>query len=224
MQNRVNDEYDFLPMLEDDNLFPNAEAFPTRDRHGDRNVTEEQEEGSERASSTTSSVAAPARRARRRKPIPLDHNLELRNADIARWSHEYVRNMRDTNQHKQQTRGTAGAKKNADFWVLGRGLGGFAAALGRESVPVPLQMFAGAGLLESLTGLRLTAAGAKHDREVGGDDVEDQDGRRSVRSRSDEDEVGRGADYLPAGDADDVPLYGDDVSGASIKDSQGSID
>lgn len=187
-------------------MHQDAEAFPTVE-HAPRPPSEEMN-----IDSPESSVIAPVRRARRRKVLPLDQNLELRNNDLANWSRDYVKNMQDATTAKHNTRSAHLAKANANFWVLGSGLAGIGKVLGPERIPEQLQMFAGDKLLEALIGLKLTTAGEKHAREE--EQADDADGEeRRVRSRTAETEIGRGdADMAEYADDDDLgPIYGDDV-------------
>jgi hypothetical protein len=100
--------------------------------------------------------------------------------------------MNDAIHQKQTVRAATIAKKNAEIWMLGAGDRG------------PLSMFAGAQLLEALTGVKLITAGDKRPRE---EDV-DTDGGRRVRSRGEpsSDEVGRGVQ-----DDGFMPMIGDDT-------------
>ena len=126
---------------------------------------------------TSEETTAPARRkVRKAKPINVDSNVELRNNDLARWVHNYVRIMQDAIQQKEASKALAVAKKNAEIWVLGQRDEG------------PLSKFSGAKLLEALTGVKLGHAGEKRPREE-----EDTDTDRRVRPRGEpsSDEVGR---------------------------------
>ncbi|TIA77131.1 hypothetical protein D6C76_05056 [Aureobasidium pullulans] len=171
-------------------------------------------EGDEAYSQTSAtSASAPAVRVRILKPLPQDQELELHNSDLQDWDREYLENQARASQHKLQNKIGTLARKNADFWVLQNGIGGLGMAyLGAEDhMPEPLRMFSGSALLEALTGIQLTVAGTKHARD---DQGEDEEGRR-VRARSDEDEVGRGADANDMANFD--AGFGDNTTDNSIE-------
>lgn len=114
--------------------------------------------------------------------------MELRNGDLARWNTDYLANMNEAIKHKQASRMAALAKRNAEYWVLGTGLGPLA-----QADRGPLDVFQGAKLLEALTGIKLGPSGEKRAR----DDGDETDNSRRVRSRGEpsSDEVGRGMMY-----------------------------
>ncbi|KAI5198926.1 hypothetical protein E4T39_06521 [Aureobasidium subglaciale] len=165
-------------------------------------------EGEEAQSQTSSTTAiAPAVRVRIPKPLPQDVELELHNSDLQDWDRDYLEHQSEVLRHKLQNKSVALARKNADFWVLQNGIGGLGMAYQgvEEHMPEPLRMFSGSALLEALTGIQLTVAGAKHARS---DEGEAHDEGRRVRVRSDDNKVGRGADVddaaiLDTGFADD---------------------
>lgn len=148
-------------------------------------------------------VDPPALRGKKKKTLKPDARQELSKHDIAGWAGNYLDQMQQVIRGKMQLRSNALAKKNADFWVLQNGVGGLSTVFGNEGIPEPLRMFTGASLLESLTGLKITAAGTKRAR---ADSVEQpesgvgEDGRR-VRDRSEEVELGRRDDDVMMEDA-----------------------
>ena len=175
-----------MQLQDDDYTFgQDAEAFPPR---AEERVQQQPQITSEE------SVEAPIRRRAgpTRKIIPLDATMELRNSELARWNQDYVANMNDALHHKNTNKAAALAKKNAEYWILGKGDEG------------PLSIFSGAKLLKALTGINLIT-GKKRAREEAGDTAAD----RHVRPRSDEpssDEVARRFE-----DDGFMPMMGDDT-------------
>jgi meiotic recombination protein REC8 len=190
-----------LPIL-GDNL-PEGEAFPvTSQRHPNDHEVEE----------SSSTVVAPARRKKRAaRTIPLDMTMELRNKDLADWNANYLQNMKEAARLKNQYRLTQVAKKNAEYYVWGAGIGGIGARLPSITVPSPFDRFIGDSFFELFTGVsRKGPAGTKRDRDSGIDDATQEESRR-VRQRTNEpeDEIGRGQEdegmFLPGGDDVELP-------------------
>jgi meiotic recombination protein REC8 len=147
---------------------------------------------------------------RKRRParvLPTDSRMELRNKDLADWNANYLQNMDAVIKSKKNSRVAQGAKKAAEYFVWGSGIGKFSHASANHSAPNPFAMFTGDALFELATGLsRTKVAGKKHDRDSGIDD-ETQAQSRRVRQKThapDDRELGRGLD-------DDMPLGADDV-------------
>ena len=182
-----------LPPMDDFALPEGETAFPTAGDATRQSViltsdlvrTEDEE--------PSSSAAAPMRRRPRQpKVIPPDATIELRNGDLARWNTDYLENMRDLVKTRMAPKMTAQAKKNAEFWTLGRGI------MNIGTIPEhPLaDLLAGDGLFQLITGIsRAQLAGQKHARDSGVEmtEGEDEEGRR-VRLRPDDDEAARGFD------------------------------
>lgn len=186
---------DSLPVYQDDVDMQDAEPFAPRtaaqQADADDPAAAQGEEAQSQTSSTT--AVAPAVRVRVPKPLPQDQELELHNSDLQDWDREYLDNQAMATQHKLQNKSLALARKNANFWVLQNGIGGLGSVYhgAEDCMPEPLRMFSGNALLEALTGIQLALAGTKHPRDVD----EDEDGQeRRVRSRNDDNEVGRAAD------------------------------
>lgn len=179
-----------LPMIGDDNILPEGEAFPTAQRsppailRGSSLARETEAELSSEALE-----AQQARRPRAPRVIALDQSIELRHGDLARWNTDYLSNMQQAGQTKLAHRLPLQARKNAEFWVLGAGLGGIGARP-TDGITNPLAAFAGAGLWEQITGQTLYA-GTKRDRDSG-IDTETEDAARRVRPRPSADDVFRG--------------------------------
>jgi len=153
---------------------------------------------------SSESFSAPLHRHRAARTIPTDAAIELRNKELADWNTNYRANMKAAARQKLQYRATAQAKKNAEHYVWGSGIGG----IGHRNFgpgPNPLDMFFGDGLFESITGLsRKKVVRAKHHRDSGIDETTQEESRR-VRQRTDEPETGRGDEddgfFMPSGDA-----------------------
>lgn len=98
---------------------------------------------------------APPRRAyqqRVRKTFPTDGSTTLRNTDLANSNSNYLANMAEARRQKQQNKQQTFVKKNADFWVLGSGIGSVGVGLGANDYPHPLSIFSGTELYKSLCG------------------------------------------------------------------------
>ncbi|KAJ5358184.1 hypothetical protein N7541_005342 [Penicillium brevicompactum] len=117
-----------------------------------------------------------ARRARKPKELFTDGATALRNLDLAQWNNEYVSNMADARKQKQQNKIPTISKKNAAFWVFGRGIGGVGTGLGKRREPHPLNQFSGEELLNAVCG---------HKRQPKRSHSPD-DSERRVRTRSEE--------------------------------------
>ncbi|OJD35613.1 rad21 rec8 n terminal domain-containing protein [Diplodia corticola] len=174
---------------EDDemSLLPEAEPFPSTRGHL-RSTSEHQ--GSEEVIDSSSVIQAPIRRRPRRRIIPMDETLELRNADLADWMNGYIDNMIEARRQKFTPTATMQAKRNAEYWVLGLGLGGIGAIVGNTGLAGPLDKFRGEALLLSL-GIIRNADKKRGHQSIDDQDKSDGDGRR-VRPRSEEEEIGRG--------------------------------
>lgn len=189
-----------LPILGDD--LPDAEAFSAAGHPGS--------DGFEVIQST-STVSAPMQRKRRApRVLPIDSRMELRNRDLADWNANYLENMDAILKAKKQGRAGQQAKKNAEYLVWGRGLGGIAEHYAGVNGPNPFEMFMGDNLFELATGIDRTKKSKKHDRDSGIDEATQNEARR-VRQRTGEprDEMGRGADddafFFPGGDEVELP-------------------
>ncbi|TKA65669.1 hypothetical protein B0A49_04986 [Cryomyces minteri] len=195
-----NDDYGNLPV---------GEAFPTA-------MGQVQRPGIARSSSAppadgdaSDTAGAPLRRKRKApKVIQMDQTMELRNGDLARWNTEYLQNMAEASKLKLYHKAPAIAKRNADFWVLGRGIGNIGSGLGHSGLKTPLDLFCGPRLLELLTGVSQSAAGQKHGREDEEDHRTDDSGRRVRPREEDGDQVGRGDVGMLD---DDMPMLDDGI-------------
>lgn len=189
-----------LPRLGDDDIvLPDAEAFPEMVHQAPAAT------GLLRSSSTIppeedsseSAMAPHSRKRRGPKELPTDMAQELRNADLAQWNNDYVANMTDAVNNKAQHQASSLAKKNATFWIAGAGIGGVGSGVGMSKFRSPLDMFAGAQLLEALTGLTQTVAGKKRARAEEGEHDSESEERRVRMKEDEDDQLGRGEDLIP---------------------------
>ncbi len=159
---------------------------------------------------SSSTVAAPMqRKPRTRRALPVDQATELRNKDLADWNTNYLQNMQTAVRTKAKSRVPNQAKKNAEHFLWGAGIGGIADQM--PSGSNPFDMFIGDNLFELITGVsRKKSSGRKHDRDSGIDDETQEDARR-VRQKTTEpeEETGRGLDndgFSLPGDDEEVEL------------------
>ncbi|KAI4910896.1 hypothetical protein J4E90_007153 [Alternaria incomplexa] len=153
---------------------------------------------------SSDTFVAPMRRRRVPRTLPIDAAIELPNKELAGWQRNYRQNMKAAARQKIQKRAAAQAKKNAEHYVWGAGIGGVGERLLGGHVPHPFDMFIGDKFFETIMGFsRNKASGAKHDRDSGIDDATQEESRR-VRQRTGEPEVGRSADN------EDIPMFGED--------------
>jgi meiotic recombination protein REC8 len=190
-----------LPYLGDD--LPEGEAFPTAGL---------QSSDQAEVIHSTSTASAPMRRKPRApRVLPRDTTIELRNKDLSEWNTNYLENMDTARKHKEQNRVTVQAKKAAEQFLWGGGLGGIAQQFAGLPGPNPFDMFIGDNFFEFITGeSRKKGAGTKHDRDSGIDDATQAESR-SVRQKTNEPEgeFGRGLDeegfFAPGGDEVELP-------------------
>ncbi|OCL03975.1 hypothetical protein AOQ84DRAFT_346838 [Glonium stellatum] len=197
-----------MPNLGNDfDILPEGEAFPSAIRQASDEHTPSAKTANHETSST---IGAPMRHKRRpARIIPLDQTMELRNSDLSRWNTDYLQNMAEATRVKMQHKAVAQAKKNAEFWIWGSGIGNVGRRFGHSEIKTPFDMFYGDALFEAFTGInRVAAARQKRDRDSGIDEATEGESRR-IRRRLNEDEVGRGDNmeldegvFAPMGDED----------------------
>jgi len=138
--------------------------------------------------------------------------MELPNHVLAGWSTNYVHTMQESTQARDARRAAVAAASDAEF-LLWNNVAGLGRRFGAELVPDALRMFVGAGLVQSITGVRTQTTPRKRGlEEVGAG--QDSEGRR-VKARIDDGEMGRGdADVgMSLGGSDGLePAFHDDVS------------
>lgn len=187
----IDDGYDLPPAAAGD---PSSDHY----RHRSSSVLE-----------SSDTAVAPQRRRRDPKVIKADSKIELRSRELLAMNNDYLINMTNDLARSQALRASQQAKKNADYWLLGRGLGDVGSGLGHAKAKGPLaDMFSGASLYQWITGSQPDIAGQKRES-----DLEDTtDSERQKRPRLDEeDQVGR-AGPADEGMMDDGYVFqGDDT-------------
>src|SRR5690242_1427372 len=174
-----------LPIYGDD--LPDNEAVSlTADQH----VSEHAE-----VIESSSSVTAPMRRQKRSaKTLLKDTRLELGNTELINWNTNYLQNMKEAARLKSQSRMQQQAKKNAEHYVWGAGIGG----LGCDPFATqgPLNQFMGDRLFQTFTGMsRDPMPTPKRDRDSGIGEVTQKEAlRKRQKTIEPEKEVGRGQD------------------------------
>jgi len=132
------------------------------------------------------------RKTRVPKALPLDRAMELGNSVIKAWNENYLENMAKATEIKLQHKIPFLAKRNADFWIWGAGIGGIGKELRGLGIPTALDMFYGAGLYETVMGIKPAAvAGSKRQLDTEGETTEEE-GRRVRPRGEDSDEIARG--------------------------------
>ena len=195
-----------LPLLGSD--LPDGDAFPpnSQDTQNSKDMHNQPSEVLEPSSNVVASLRG---RPRGPRVLPIDTVQELRNRDIADWNVNYLANMRAASKAKAQYRNAKLAKKNAEHWMWGGGIGGIAARARGLSVSTPFERFIGDELFKFYTGIDRKGGALKRDRDSGIDEATQEEARR-VRRRADdyEEEIGRGQEHdemLVAGE-DDVEM------------------
>lgn len=89
-------------------------------------------------------------RTREAKILATDLVTTLRNTDLARWNNEYKANMVQAAKQKQLNRLPTIAKKNAAYWVFGKGIGAVGNGLDIPHIVHPLKSYSGEELYEPL--------------------------------------------------------------------------
>jgi meiotic recombination protein REC8, fungi type len=146
----------------------------------------------------STSISAPHRRARGPKPLKFDERPGLTNDELRQWNEGYLNNMQQAIDAKHPYKLASQAKKNADHWVFGRGIGEVGSGLGQDYVHGPLQMFSGTTLLAAVTGREPSPAGTKHARSPSVMSAAEE-GERRVRVRhqgSEQEDQGAGEQGL----------------------------
>jgi meiotic recombination protein REC8 len=190
-----------LPIIDDGYDLPLAAAGLSSDQY------QPQEMRSSSVLESSSSAVAPQHRKRGLKVIKTDSKIELRSRELLAMNTNYLVNMTNDQARTHTLRASQQAKKNADYWLLGRGLGDVGSGIGNSKTKGPLaDIFSGASLYQWITGTQLEVAGQKRESEL----EEPTDTERQKRPRLDEeDQVGRAG---PADMMDDGFIFqGDDT-------------
>ncbi|KAF2830191.1 hypothetical protein CC86DRAFT_464616 [Ophiobolus disseminans] len=190
-----------LPFLGND--LPEGKAFPTAEQQSSDQVE---------VVHSTSTTSAPMRKKRRAaRVLPTDFAMELRNKDLADWNANYLDTMDAAIKVKKLSRVALQAKKDAEYFLWGRGLGGIPQQYAGLPGLNPFDMFIGDNLFELVTGeSRKKGVSKKHDRDSGIDDATQDESRRVRQKTSEpEEELGRGQDdegfSMPGGDEVELP-------------------
>lgn len=153
------------------------------------------------------SFTAPMRRRRVPRTIRADAVTELRNKDLVDWNANYLNNMDTAARQKAHNCALTQAKKNAEHYVWGSGLGNIGERMIMSHGYNPFSMFVGDNLFEAITGITRKVTGIKRDRDSGIDDATQEESRH-VRQKITEPEAARDADEdgfpVPFGDEDDA--------------------
>lgn len=208
-----------MAFVEDEHVLPTARPFSPRQPVGQvetgqapiaRSPVQPVEE-----QTPSTAISAPHRRARAPKPLEADERPGLTNDELRQWNERYLNNMQEVFDAKHPHKLANQAKKNAEHWVLGQGIGGVGSGLGRDHASGPLQMFSGTTLLAALTGKEPSPAGAKHARSRSVTSAAEE-GERRVRVREEgSEEVGRYAgekDLTLAGLDEGILVGGDEMA------------
>jgi hypothetical protein len=130
-------------------------------------------------------MAPQRRKMRAPKVIQLDRTIELRNRDLLAMNSGYKDRMKDEWKRIAVGKNTAQAKKNADYWLLGKGIGGVGNPIGRGGIKGPLaDMWCGDSLYLMLTGKDRVTKGTKRESD---EEAEPSTPDRRVRPRLDND-------------------------------------
>ena len=204
---------DDIPHFNEDQLLPDAEAFPAMTQGVSATAGNLRSSSSpSREGESSSSASAPLRRrkpVRRPKQLPIDPQQELRNADLAHWKEDYVANMAQALVPLANRRANANAKRNAEYWVVGRGIGDVGAGMGNEKIKGPLKVFSGLTFLNTLRGTPANIGRKRRRADESDADIANEG--RNTRGRDDDDQqIGRGDDDSLLGHDDD-PMLADDV-------------
>lgn len=199
---------------------PDAEPFPDRNaqqtnlpKPSERRPQTQEDDEAELAEDEASSdyATAPARRKKSVvKPLKPDSIREHSSTTMRNWDRDYLKNMRAAAKAKTQHRAAAVAKKNAEYYVWGIGIGGIGEQLSSLGFPSHLDKFHGDKLRDMVLGIKHDA-GQKRDRSsMEGDDEEEED--RRVRPRGESENIEQGRDQEAVYGEDGIaPLLDDDV-------------
>ncbi|TLD23568.1 hypothetical protein E2P81_ATG08912 [Venturia nashicola] len=167
----IDDGYDLPPAVAGD---PSSDHY----RHRSTSILE-----------SSDTAAAPQRRRRDPKVIKADSKIELRNRELLAMNNDYLINMTNDLARSHTLRTSQQAKKNASYWLLGRGLGDVGSGLGHAKAKGPLaEIFSGASLYQWITGSLPSLAGQK--RESDPEDTTDSERQKRLRL-DEEDQLGR---------------------------------
>lgn len=144
-------------------------------------------------STEASSAHAPQKRTRKPKTITSDEVMEIPSNVIRDWEVNYAKNMAEAREAKERHRAPHLARANAEFLVFNNVLG-MGRTFGTDAVPEPLQQFLGQAFFNTVAGLQPQTTTPKRTHDDASSETEGAD--RRVRSRSSNDEGGRGGGDL----------------------------
>ena len=208
-----------LTIGESEHVFPEARAFPLPQPAGQIETAQlpiipspfQPVEGE----TPSTAISAPHRRARASKHLGFDERPGLTNDELRQWNEGYLGNMQEALDTKHAYKLPHHAKKNAEQWVLGQGIGGVGSGLGQDHASGPLQMFSGVTLLAALTGRELSSAGTKHARSHSITSAAEEEERRVRAREQGGDQMGRAVgelDLTLAGQDEGVFVGGDEMA------------
>ncbi|KFY48886.1 hypothetical protein V495_00943 [Pseudogymnoascus sp. VKM F-4514 (FW-929)] len=215
---RLDDDGDFIiPMDDEMNILPDAEAFPQRQGAKMR----EDDESSVKESSVSAGVPMKKKRQRKASKVVsgVDARLEIRSAELTEWQTSYVQNMTKDKHAKVMRAITKQAVANASIFIWGNGIGGIGKTIRASgNVPHPLDIFQGDKLKELLNGVTtVPGKGKKRARSIF--DENDEELARNVRARDDlEPQLPRavGDDAFMPNFDDEMMPYQDDSTGIEL--------
>lgn len=185
-------DYDAPPVMDDGyHLLPAGRPLSPHPHQSDPRQSDSQQLSSEREEGSEYATAPQRRKKRSAKVLKPDRVAELHASEIRHFTEQYLTLMAESRAHKASTRHTGLAKKNANFYVWGQGLGGVGRQMRDAGLHDPLGIFYGDRLRNAVLGLT-SESGQKRDRASLDDDTDSAEERR-VRPRSSQDmEAGRG--------------------------------
>lgn len=213
--------WDYQPMLADEDMQAITEhGQPNPIFNRDTSMPQAPEERyPEDVENVSGTREAPMRRTRRiPKAVPTDAQNALRNTELAQYNSEYVQNMAAALKKKLKNRVPAQAKKNAEFWVFGLGIGSVGVGLGTSLVQHPLHFFSGETLYASLTSVKRSKK-RKGSPSTTEDSDADSETRRIRRREESEEQLGRGGLFQDNNNFQDDLEFGRHVSSVLRDDS-----
>lgn len=213
--------WDYQPMLADEDMQAITEhGQPNPIFNRDTSMPQAPEERyPEDVENVSGTREAPMRRTRRiPKAVPTDAQNALRNTELAQYNSEYVQNMAAALKKKLKNRVPAQAKKNAEFWVFGLGIGSVGVGLGTSLVQHPLHFFSGETLYASLISVKRSKK-RKGSPSTTEDSDADSETRRIRRREESEEQLGRGGLFQDNNNFQDDLEFGRHVSSVLRDDS-----
>ena len=139
-------------------------------------------------SSTSSAAVAPRRRARQVKALTLDTRTQLHNSELRAWQTNYLERMAKANEKRLALKASNAAKRVADMFLSGGGIGGIGFEVMRTGPNHPLAAFCGESLRDMLMGndLRQDAEESRKRTSQEAELEDDEGDDRRVRPRSEE--------------------------------------